>query len=136
MASTLVDEDRALDSRGPQKASTVAGAGRFLMSRLRQIGIFLALLVIVTLFQALTGGALLQPDNVYNIIVQNSYILLLAIGMVMIIVAGHIDLSVGSVAAFVGAMSGIMIRDWSLPWWVALLAALAVGALVGAWQGF
>jgi putative multiple sugar transport system permease protein len=65
------------------------------MSRLRQIGIFLALLVIVALFQALTGRALLQPDNVYNIIVQSSYILLLAIGTVMIIVAGHIDLSVG-----------------------------------------
>ena len=136
MASTLVDEDRTLDSRSPQKTSTVADAGRFLTGRLRQIGIFLALLVIVTLFQVLTGGALLQPDNVSNIIVQNSYILLLAIGMVMIIVAGHIDLSVGSVAAFVGAMSGIMIRDWSLPWWVALVAALAVGALVGAWQGF
>ncbi|GEO96179.1 multiple monosaccharide ABC transporter permease [Kocuria turfanensis] len=136
MVSTLADEDRVLSTRSPKKPSTVADAGRFLTSRLRQIGIFLALLVIVTLFQVLTGGALLQPDNVSNIIVQNSYILLLAIGMVMIIVAGHIDLSVGSVAAFVGAMSGIMIRDWSLPWWVALVASLAVGALVGAWQGF
>ncbi|WP_247827842.1 multiple monosaccharide ABC transporter permease [Arthrobacter antioxidans] len=108
----------------------------FLTSRLRQIGIFVALLVIVTLFQVLTGGALLQPDNVSNIIVQNSYILLLAIGMVMIIVAGHIDLSVGSVAAFVGAMSGIMVQDWSFPWWAAFLASLVIGGLVGAWQGF
>ncbi|BBE21502.1 sugar ABC transporter permease [Arthrobacter sp. MN05-02] len=92
--------------------------------------------MIVTLFQVLTGGALLQPDNVSNIIVQNSYILLLAIGMVMIIVAGHIDLSVGSVAAFVGAMSGIMVQDWNFPWWVAFLASLIIGGLVGAWQGF
>ena len=136
MVSTLAGEDPALNTRTPRKPSRLADAARFLAGRLRQIGIFLALLVIVTLFQVLTGGALLQPDNVYNIIVQNSYILLLAIGMVMLIVAGHIDLSVGSVAAFVGAMSGIMIRDWGTPWWVALVASLAVGALVGAWQGF
>ncbi len=135
MVSTLAGEDPALSTRS-RKPSPLADAGRFLAGRLRQIGIFLALLVIVTLFQVLTGGALLQPDNVANIIVQNSYILLLAIGMVMIIVAGHIDLSVGSVAAFVGAMSGIMIRDWGMPWWAALLASLVVGALVGAWQGF
>ncbi|MCC9144321.1 MULTISPECIES: multiple monosaccharide ABC transporter permease [unclassified Arthrobacter] len=135
MVSTLAGEDPALGTRSP-KTSPLGDAGRFLAGRLRQIGIFLALLVIVTLFQVLTGGALLQPDNVSNIIVQNSYILLLAIGMVMIIVAGHIDLSVGSVAAFVGAMSGIMIRDWGMPWWAALVASLAVGALVGAWQGF
>ncbi|MBE0008262.1 MULTISPECIES: multiple monosaccharide ABC transporter permease [unclassified Arthrobacter] len=117
-------------------ASTVKDAAQFLTSRLRQIGIFLALLVIVVLFQVLTGGRLLQADNVSNIIVQNSYILLLAIGMVMIIIAGHIDLSVGSVAAFVGAMSGVMIRDWGFNWWMAFAASLLVGALVGAWQGF
>ncbi|WP_394251157.1 multiple monosaccharide ABC transporter permease [Arthrobacter pityocampae] len=115
---------------------TVKDGVSFLAGRLRQIGIFVALLVIVTLFQVLTGGALLQPDNVSNIIVQNSYILLLAIGMVMIIVAGHIDLSVGSVAAFVGAMSGIMVQDWNFPWWAAFVASMVIGGLVGAWQGF
>lgn len=108
----------------------------FLTSRLRQIGIFLALIVIVLLFQVLTDGRLLTAGNVSNIIVQNSYILILAIGMVMIIIAGHIDLSVGSVAAFVGAMTGVMTQDWGLPWWVAILLGLLVGALVGVWQGF
>ncbi|MHA7190118.1 multiple monosaccharide ABC transporter permease [Arthrobacter sp. MDT2-16] len=130
MATTVKD---------PHVATTpppVKNGFSFLTSRLRQIGIFVALIAIVTLFQVLTGGALLQPDNVSNIIVQNSYILLLAIGMVMIIVAGHIDLSVGSVAAFVGAMSGIMVQDWSFPWWAAFLASLVIGGLVGAWQGF
>jgi putative multiple sugar transport system permease protein len=53
----------------------------------------------------------------------------------MVIVAGHIDLSVGSVAAFIGAVSGVLIRD-GFEWWVAILISLAVGALVGAWQGF
>lgn len=108
----------------------------FLTSRLRQIGIFLALIVIVLLFQVLTDGRLLTAGNVSNIIVQNSYILILAIGMVMIIIAGHIDLSVGSVAAFVGAMTGVMTQDWGLPWWAAIILGLAVGALVGVWQGF
>ncbi|GAA1703639.1 sugar ABC transporter permease [Microcella alkalica] len=108
----------------------------FLTSRLRQIGIFVALIVIVLLFQVLTEGRLLTAGNVSNIIVQNSYILILAIGMVMIIIAGHIDLSVGSVAAFVGAMTGVMVQDWGLPWWAAILLGLLVGAIVGCWQGF
>lgn len=108
----------------------------FLSSRLRQIGIFLVLIVIVILFQVLTEGRLLTAGNVSNVIVQNSYILILAIGMVMIIIAGHIDLSVGSVAAFVGAMSGVMVRDLDFPWWVAIIVSLLIGAIVGCWQGF
>jgi putative multiple sugar transport system permease protein len=119
-----------------KESSVLRDSVDFLGSRLRQIGIFLALIVIVLLFQVLTNGRLLTAGNVANIIVQNSYILILAIGMVMIIIAGHIDLSVGSVAAFVGAMSGVMITDWGLPWWVALLGSLVIGAVVGAWQGF
>ena len=130
MASTVKDAERT------PTTSTVKHGFAFLTSRLRQIGIFVALLVIVTLFQVLTGGQLLQSENVSNIIVQNSYILLLAIGMVMIIIAGHIDLSVGSVAAFVGAMSGVMIQDWGFPWWLTLFLSLVIGAIVGAWQGF
>ncbi|MEP6480942.1 MAG: multiple monosaccharide ABC transporter permease [Rhodoglobus sp.] len=99
-------------------------------------GIFIALLVVVVLFQILTGGILLRPQNVSNLIVQNGYILILAIGMVFIIVAGHIDLSVGSVAAFIGAVSGVFAVQIGMPWWLAMILSLAVGALVGAWQGF
>ncbi|CAN5129275.1 sugar ABC transporter permease [soil metagenome] len=99
-------------------------------------GIFLALIVVVVLFQVLTGGILLRPQNVSNLIVQNGYILILAIGMVFIIVAGHIDLSVGSVAAFIGAVSGVFAVEIGMPWWLAMILSLAVGALVGAWQGF
>ena len=116
--------------------SAITEAAGFLLGRIREIGIFIALIVIVVLFQVLTDGRLLTAGNVSNIIVQNSYILILAIGMVMIIIAGHIDLSVGSVAAFVGAMSGVMIQDWGSPWWVAIIASLVIGAIVGAWQGF
>jgi putative multiple sugar transport system permease protein len=84
----------------------------------------------------LTGGTLLTPRNVTSIVGQNAYVLILAIGMVMIIIAGHIDLSVGSVVAFVGAISGIMIVNWGWPWWLGVIAAILVGGLIGAWQGF
>ena len=120
----------------PPRTEGRAGVAAFLVSRLRQIGLFIALIAIVILFQVLTGGNLLTPRNVTSIINQNAYVLILAIGMVMIIIAGHIDLSVGSVVAFVGAMSGIFIVNWGIPWWAGILMALVVGAIIGAWQGF
>ena len=108
----------------------------YLTGQLRQIGLFITLIAIVVFFQVATGGITLAPINVSNLIVQNSYILILAIGMVMVIIAGHIDLSVGSVVAFIGAMSGVMISEWHLPWPLAIVFCLVLGALVGAWQGF
>jgi putative multiple sugar transport system permease protein len=99
-------------------------------------GIFIALIVVVVLFTFLTDGILLRPQNISNLIVQNGYILVLAVGMVMVIIAGHIDLSVGSVAAFVGAVSGVFAVTWGLPWWLSIILSLLVGALVGVWQGF
>nr|WP_193789472.1 multiple monosaccharide ABC transporter permease [Nocardiopsis halotolerans] len=102
----------------------------------RQYGMALALVAIVVLFQILTGGLLLTPLNVTNLIMQNSYILILAIGMMLVIVTGHIDLSVGSVVAFTGAVSAIMLNWWGLPTVVVVPAALLLGALIGAWQGF
>jgi putative multiple sugar transport system permease protein len=99
-------------------------------------GIFIALIAVVVLFTILTDGILLRPQNISNLIVQNGYILVLAIGMVMVIIAGHIDLSVGSVAAFVGACSGVFAVTWGLPWWLAVVLSLLIGAIVGAWQGF
>jgi len=102
----------------------------------RQYGIFAALVAIVILFQGLTDGRLLKPDNVVSLFQQNAYVMVLAIGMVMVIVAGHIDLSVGSVVAFVGGVVAVTITDWGLPWWVAVLIGVALGAVVGAWQGF
>ncbi|MEO7753484.1 MAG: multiple monosaccharide ABC transporter permease [Terracoccus sp.] len=101
----------------------------------RQLGMIFALIALIIFFQIRTGGLTLTPDNVINIFQGNSYILVLAIGMVLVIIAGHIDLSVGSVAAFVGISVAIAMRDWNLPWFVGILLGLALGALVGAWQG-
>jgi putative multiple sugar transport system permease protein len=107
-----------------------------LTKNIRQSGIFIAFVAIIILFAFLTGGTLLTPQNVSNIVVQNSYILILAIGMVIVIIGGHIDLSVGSVVAFTGAVAGVVTVRMELPWILGVLAALVVGAIVGAWQGY
>ena len=114
----------------------VAAPTRRLAVDLRQYGILAALVVIILLFEALTGGRLLMPGNVNNLIQQNAYVLILAIGMVMVIIGGHIDLSVGSLVAMVGAVAALAMNQWGLPWWFAVILSLLVGALVGAWQGF
>lgn len=94
-------------------------------------------MAIVGLFTILTDGTLLSPPgNVTNIVLQYSYILILAIGMLIVIVGGHIDLSVGSVVALTGAVSAVLVIKNGQPWWVGVLAALAVGLVVGCWQGF
>jgi putative multiple sugar transport system permease protein len=102
----------------------------------RQFGMIFALLALIILFQVLTGGLTLTPNNVINLFNGNSYILILAIGMVLVIIAGHIDLSVGSVAAFAGIVVAMTMRDWNLPWYAGILVGLVLGALIGAWQGF
>jgi putative multiple sugar transport system permease protein len=109
---------------------------QLIITDLGKNGIFLALIAVVVLFSITTNGILLRPQNLSNLVVQNGYILILAIGMVLVIVAGHIDLSVGSIAALIGAVSGVLIRDLGFPWWLAIIGALAVGLVVGAWQGF
>jgi putative multiple sugar transport system permease protein len=103
---------------------------------LRQSGIYVAFALIVVLFTVLTDGALLQPGNISNIVVQNSYVLILAIGMILVIISGHIDLSVGSVVAVTGAICAVLTVQWGLPWWLAVLATLGAGALIGAAQGY
>jgi putative multiple sugar transport system permease protein len=110
---------------------------RTLITRnLRTSGIYVAFVAIVALFAILTDGVSLSPGNITNIVLQYSYILVLAIGMVLVIIAGHIDLSVGSVVALTGAVSAILVIRNDNPWWVGVLAAIAVGLAVGAWQGF
>ena len=108
----------------------------YLGRNLRQYGIVAALLVIVLFFQVLTDGRLLYPNNVASLIQQNAYVMILAIGMVMVIIAGHIDLSVGSVVAFTGGLCAIMLTRWDMPWLLAVLLTILIGALVGMWQGF
>ena len=102
----------------------------------RQVGILGALVVIIIFFQIATGGLTLDPTNLINLVNQNAYVLILAIGMVMVIIAGHIDLSVGSIAAFVGIIVATSMASWHFPWPVAILLGLVLGAIIGAWQGW
>ncbi|WP_077369251.1 multiple monosaccharide ABC transporter permease [Anaerosalibacter sp. Marseille-P3206] len=103
---------------------------------IRKYAMFIALISITILFQITTGGVLLKPMNVSKLIMQNSYVLILAIGMLPVILTGNIDLSVGSVLAFVSSIAGVMIVTYQLPVWLTIIVALAIGVLVGAWQGF
>ncbi len=116
--------------------TAVAGLKEIFTKNLRTSGIYIAFVAIIGLFTVLTDGMLLSPGNLTNIVLQYSYILILAIGMVIVIIGGHIDLSVGSVVALTGATSAIIVIKHGQPWWVGILAALAVGLVVGAWQGF
>ncbi len=118
------------------KESLVSQARKAMGGNVRQYGMIIALLLLVLLFQVLTDGLFLQPRNVTSLLVQNGYILILAIGMVMVIIAGHIDLSVGSVAAFVGATVAISMDRYDLPWPAAIVLGILVGILVGMWQGY
>ena len=113
-----------------------ANLKELLTRNLRQSGIYIAFVLIIGLFAVLTDGLLLSPGNLSNLVLQYSYILILAIGMVIVIIGGHIDLSVGSVVALTGAVSAVLVIKNGMPWWIGVLAALAVGILVGVWQGF
>ena len=109
---------------------------QLLGGNIRQFGMIFALIILIAFFQIMTSGLMLTPDNVINLMNGYSYILILSIGMVLVIIAGHIDLSVGSVAAFVGVVVALTMRDWGLPWYMGIIVGMVLGALIGAWQGF
>ncbi|MFG2473701.1 multiple monosaccharide ABC transporter permease [Streptomyces fagopyri] len=126
----------------PGKSGSAAGEGLLqllldgMRRNMRQYGMLFALGLIVVLFAVWTDGDLLLPRNVSNLVLQNSYILILAIGMMLVIIAGHIDLSVGSLTAFVGAIGAVLMVNHNLSWPLALVLCLAIGAAAGAAQGF
>ena len=96
----------------------------------------IALVVVVIFFAIITGGKNLLPGNINNLIAQNAYVFVLAAGMLLcILTGGNIDLSVGSVVCFTAAI-GCVLMDNDVNMWVAVLAMLAIGLLIGAFQGF
>lgn len=106
-------------------------------NNLKEYSMCIALIVIIVLFQIITGGKFLRPLNVANLILQNSYVLILAIGMLLcILTGGNVDLSVGSIVAFIGALSGVLIVENNMGVLPAILICLLMGVVIGAWQGF
>lgn len=110
--------------------------GKLMGGNIRQYFMIVALALVIIFFEILTGGVLLKPLNITNLIQQNAYILILATGMLLcILTGGNIDLSVGSVAGFVGAVSGVLMLKMDVPVFFAILISLVVGILVGMWHG-
>lgn len=107
-----------------------------LSGNVRQYGILVALLVIVAFFQVTTNGVMLLPLNITNIFLQNGYILVMALGMLLIIVIGHIDLSVGSVAGFLGAIAAVLMVTNDVDPVLAVFLTLVAGGVIGIWQGW
>ena len=109
---------------------------KVLGGELRQYTMIIALIALIVIFNIISGGRMVTPSNFQNLLSGNSYVLILAIGMLMVIVIGQIDLSVGSVAGFSSMVMAILCRNLSLPWWLGILIAIAIGMLVGTWHGF
>ena len=105
-------------------------------SNLRGYGMLIALIAIMVFFTIATNGTLMRPVNITNLVLQNSYIIIMAIGMLLIIVSGAIDLSVGSIAGFIGAVAAVLIVEYHVNVFVTLALSLVVGGIIGIWQGF
>ena len=113
----------------------VAATG-FLKNNLREYGMLMSLIAIMFFFQYMTSGTLLQPLNLTNLILQNSYIVIMALGMLLVIVAGHIDLSVGSVVGFIGALAAVLMVEMHVHYALAAVLCIATGAAIGGAQGY
>jgi len=124
---------KTAEAPAPVPARTYGG---FLKNNIREYGMLLSLVAIMAFFQYMTDGTLLKPLNLTNLVLQNSYIVIMALGMLLVIVAGHIDLSVGSVSGFVGALAAVLMVNYDWNFIAASLVCLVVGALIGGAQGW
>jgi putative multiple sugar transport system permease protein len=109
---------------------------RFVKRNIRDYALLLSLLVIMVYFQFTTNGTLFMPVNMTNIILQNSYIVIMALGMLLIIVAGHIDLSVGSVSGFIGAVAAVLMVTYKVDIITSVIICIALGGFIGGVQGY
>jgi putative multiple sugar transport system permease protein len=134
-------QDTVASSGTPQQRGAI---GAYLRHNIRDYGLLISLIVIMVFFQFMTGGTLsdplagtlFKPLNLTNLVLQNSYIVIMALGMLLIIVAGHIDLSVGSVVGFVGAVAAVMMVQWHVHFGIVFIACILLGAAIGAAQGY
>lgn len=105
-------------------------------SSLKQYSMLFALIILFIVFGALTGWVNITPMNISNMIVQNAYILILAIGMLLVIITGNIDLSVGSIVGFIGAIAGVLMISSGLPVIVTVIICLVAGVAIGMFHGY
>lgn len=107
-----------------------------LKKNVRAYGMFIALFIIMLTFSVLTNGVFMSPRNISNLINSMGYIAVLAVGMTLVIVIRHIDLSVGFLAGFLGAIAAILLTQYNLPVWLVIPMVLIMGSLVGLFNGF
>jgi putative multiple sugar transport system permease protein len=124
------------ETAAPTVNAAKATAQDAIKANLREYGLIIALIAIMLFFQFTTSGVLFRPVNLTNIVLQNSYIIVMALGMLLVIVAGHIDLSVGSVAGFVGAAAAVLMVDYGVNPFLAAILCIALGAVIGGVQGY
>ncbi|HYE51485.1 MAG TPA: multiple monosaccharide ABC transporter permease [Azospirillaceae bacterium] len=125
--------DKTVQGDLPGKTADYRG---FLKNNIRDYGMLMSLVVIMAFFEVVTNGTLLKPLNLTNLVLQNSYIVIMALGMLLVIVAGHIDLSVGSVVGLVGALAAVLMVKFGLHYIPAFFLCLMVGGAIGALQGY
>lgn len=117
-------------------ATTALNQKKSVSINLKQYGMMIALILIFLIFTALSGGKNSAAMNINNLVMQNSYVVVLAVGMLLCVITGNVDLSVGSVVAFTGAACAIMVLDYKIPIPVAFLIVLVMGVVIGMWEGF
>ena len=117
------------------KKSLGSEMGQLLKNNIRDYMMYIALVVIMLFFTIKTNGAFIQARNISNLINQAGYVAVLAIGMTLILILKHIDLSVGYVAGFCGAVAAILLTKFQLNVWVAIPIVLLVGLAIGMYQG-
>jgi putative multiple sugar transport system permease protein len=105
-------------------------------NNIREYGMLIALITVMIFFQIQTDGVLFKPVNITNLVLQNSYVITMALGMLLIIITGWIDLSVGSVVAVIGALAGVLMVRYDFNWVLVVAISLVAGALIGAFQGY
>ncbi|MBQ9058212.1 MAG: hypothetical protein IJ125_03390 [Atopobiaceae bacterium] len=119
----------------PQKQGIGAELGNLLRSNIRDYMMYIALIVIMAFFTIMTNGGFIQARNISNLINQAGYVAILAMGMTLVLIVVHIDLSVGYVAGFCGAVCAILMTKFGMSEWLAIPIVLLLGALIGLYQG-
>lgn len=126
----------AIQLMKPKPKNLFSDAMELLRQNIREFGMYIALAVIVIVFAIATDGIFISPRNISNLINQTGYIAVLAVGMTMVIIIRHIDLSVGFLAGFLGAMAAIAMVFWKLPVYIVIPLVLGFGILAGLLTGF
>ncbi len=130
-----------VQTNAPAPAATAAAVNemraQLWKDNLRDYGLLGSLLLIVLFFYLITQDhASVAPVNVTNLVMQNSYVVIMALGMLLVIVAGHIDLSVGAIVGFVGGAAGTLMVTYGVPYPIVIVVALLIGGLIGGAQGY